>query len=216
MGEGAKGRGPFPPLPALPPEKITKDNMSPLPCFKAYDVRGRVPDELNAELATAIARALVDKYRPEMVVVGRDARESNVEMFEAVTAGLTSMGADVVDVGQVTTPVFYFSAGRGQFPLGVMITASHNPREYNGLKLVRSGTFPIGGLRTEPVYAYGGSARVVFHQGIPIGLSSDFRLYRNDPDAEASIARREDYVPGRLSWFARCWPMRPLCLPVIG
>jgi hypothetical protein len=65
----------------------------------------------------------------------------------------------------------------------------------------QTGTFPISGLRTEPVYAYGGSARLVFHQGIPVGMSSDFRLYRNDPDAEASVARREEYVPGRLSWY---------------
>ncbi|MBW1714015.1 MAG: phosphomannomutase/phosphoglucomutase, partial [Deltaproteobacteria bacterium] len=104
--------------------------------FKAYDIRGKVPAELDAEMATAIGKAVVDIFKPEMVIVGRDARESNEEMFQAFTAGVMAMGADVVDIGQVSTPVFYFAAGRGQFPLGAMVTASHNPREYNGFKLV--------------------------------------------------------------------------------
>jgi len=111
--------------------------------YKAYDIRGLVPEELDAETATAIGRAVVDIFKPETVVVGRDARESNRLIFEALTAGLLSMGADVVDIGQVSTPVFYFAAGRGQFPFGVMITASHNPRQYNGFKMVKSGSFPI-------------------------------------------------------------------------
>lgn len=67
--------------------------------------------------------------------------------------------------------------------------------------IFQTGTFPINGLRTEDVYSYGGSARIVFHQGIPVGLSSDFRLYRNDPDAEATIARGEEYAPGELGWY---------------
>lgn len=113
--------------------------------FKAYDIRGRVPEELDADMAKAIGRALVDIYKPPIVVVGRDGRNSNQEMVDALTNGIMSMGADVVDVGQVSTPIFYFAAGRGGFPLGVMITASHNPPEYNGFKMVKNGTFPIGG-----------------------------------------------------------------------
>ena len=113
--------------------------------FKAYDIRGRVPEELDADMAKAIGRALVDIYQPPIVVVGRDGRNSNQEMVDALTNGIMSMGADVVDVGQVSTPIFYFAAGRGGFPLGVMITASHNPPEYNGFKMVKNGTFPIGG-----------------------------------------------------------------------
>ncbi|MBW1713692.1 MAG: phosphomannomutase/phosphoglucomutase, partial [Deltaproteobacteria bacterium] len=111
--------------------------------FKAYDIRGRVPDELDADLATAIGRAAVDMFKPEVVIVGRDARQSNQLLFEALTAGIMAMGADVVEVGQVSTPVFYFAAGRGGFPLGVMITASHNPAEYNGFKMVKSGSFHV-------------------------------------------------------------------------
>jgi phosphomannomutase len=111
--------------------------------YKAYDIRGKVPAELTPEVATAIGRALVDMFRPAMVVVGRDARTSNRLIFEALSAGLRSMGADVVDLGLVSTPVFYFAAGRGGFPLGVMITASHNPPEYNGFKVVKNGSFPL-------------------------------------------------------------------------
>ncbi len=111
--------------------------------FKAYDIRGRVPEELDAGMVTAIGRALIDIYKPQIVVVGRDTRQSNQIMFEALTAGIVSMGVDVVDIGYVSTPAFYFAAGRGQFPLGVMITASHNPGEYNGFKIVKGGTFPL-------------------------------------------------------------------------
>jgi hypothetical protein len=65
----------------------------------------------------------------------------------------------------------------------------------------QSGTFPMAGLRTEPVFSYGGSARVVLHQGINVGMSADFSLYRNDPDAEAAVGRREEYIPGQFSWY---------------
>ena len=111
--------------------------------FKAYDIRGRVPEELDAEMATAIGRALIDIYKPGIVAVGRDTRLSNQLMFEALTAGIVSMGVDVIDTGHLSTPAFYFACGRGQFPLGVMITASHNPGEYNGFKIVKAGTFPL-------------------------------------------------------------------------
>ena len=111
--------------------------------FKAYDIRGKVPGELDAEMATAIGRALIDIYKPEMVIVGRDYRLSNQLLFEALSAGIISMGADVIDLGYVTTPNLYFAAGRGNFPMGVMITASHNPGEYNGFKIVKAGSFPL-------------------------------------------------------------------------
>jgi hypothetical protein len=67
--------------------------------------------------------------------------------------------------------------------------------------IFQTGTFPINGLRTEGVYSYGGALRIVFHQGIPVGMSSDFRLYRNDPDAPASVGRSEEYAPGQFSWY---------------
>lgn len=111
--------------------------------YKAYDIRGKVPEELNADTATAIGRAIVDMFKPEVVVVGRDGRTSNELIYDALTTGIISMGADVLDVGQVTTPVLYFAAGRGGFPMGVMITASHNPPEYNGFKIVRNGSIPL-------------------------------------------------------------------------
>ncbi len=111
--------------------------------YKAYDIRGVVPDELNAEIAAAIGRAVVDLFKPEQVVIGRDARTSNDELFQALAAGINAMGADVIDLGRVSTPVFYFGAGRGMFPFGVMITASHNPPRYNGFKMVKSGSYPV-------------------------------------------------------------------------
>jgi len=112
--------------------------------FKAYDIRGRIPAELDADMARAIGRGAVDLFKPETVAVGRDGRESSPMIFEALTAGLLAAGVDVVDLGQISTPVFYFACGRGEFPLGIMITASHNPREYNGFKMVRAGAYPVG------------------------------------------------------------------------
>jgi len=105
--------------------------------FKAYDIRGVVPDELNPEIANKIGRAIVATLQPESVVVGRDMRLSSPELAGALIEGIRDAGADVVDIGMVSTDALYFAIGKYGFPAGVMVTASHNPPQYNGLKIAR-------------------------------------------------------------------------------
>ena len=105
--------------------------------FKAYDVRGIVPDELTPDIAREIGRALVATLRPGTVVVGRDMRVSSPLLASALIEGIRDAGADVVDVGMVSTDALSFAVGKYGYPAGVMVTASHNPPEYNGLKIAR-------------------------------------------------------------------------------
>src|SRR3989475_4396021 len=113
--------------------------------FKAYDVRGIYPDQLDEAGAYAIGRAYVDEFEPKAIAVGRDMRLSSPLMAEAVTRGAVEAGADVVDIGMVGTEMLYFSVGDLDLEGGVMVTASHNPKEYTGLKIVRRGALPVGG-----------------------------------------------------------------------
>jgi phosphomannomutase len=115
----------------------------PLSCFKAYDVRGRVPDELNPELAYRIGRAYARFLGARRVVLGRDVRLSSPEIAEAVCRGLVDSGVDVSDIGLCGTEQVYFATFHLGLDGGIMITASHNPSDYNGLKLVREGARPI-------------------------------------------------------------------------
>ena len=105
--------------------------------FKAYDVRGVVPDELTPEIARDIGRALVATLHPDTVVVGRDMRVSSPLLASALIEGIRDAGADVVDVGMVSTDALSFAVGKYGYPAGVMVTASHNPPEYNGFKISR-------------------------------------------------------------------------------
>jgi phosphomannomutase len=114
-----------------------------LACFKAYDIRGRIPDELNPRLARDIGRAYVKFLGAKRVAVGRDIRLSSPEIAEALSAGLMSAGADVVDIGMCGTEQVYFATFHLELDGGIMVTASHNPADYNGLKLVREGSRPI-------------------------------------------------------------------------
>ena len=114
-------------------------------CFKAYDIRGRLPDELNEEIAHRIGRAYAAFLQPQTVVVGRDVRLSSAALCKALTEGLCAGGADVVDIGLCGTEEIYHAAFEGGFDGGIMVTASHNPMDYNGMKLVREGSRPISG-----------------------------------------------------------------------
>ncbi len=105
--------------------------------FKAYDVRGVVPDELTPEATHAIGRALVASLQPDEVAVGRDMRVSGPALTAALIDGIRDGGADVSDLGLVSTDALYFAVGKYGYPAGVMVTASHNPAEYNGLKICR-------------------------------------------------------------------------------
>jgi len=115
-------------------------------CFKAYDIRGRVPEELDAEGARRIGRAYAAQVRPGgPVAVGRDVRHSSRVLAEAVIRGLNEMGVDTVDLGLCGTEMVYFAAAGTGMGGGIMVTASHNPAGYNGMKLVREGARPISG-----------------------------------------------------------------------
>ena len=105
--------------------------------FKAYDVRGIVPDELTPALAREIGRAIVATIQPDTVVVGRDMRVSSPLLASALIEGIRDAGADVVDIGMVSTDALSFAVGKFGYPAGVMVTASHNPAEYNGFKITR-------------------------------------------------------------------------------
>ncbi len=113
--------------------------------FKAYDIRGVYPGQINEEAAYRIGRAFVSFRGCSNVVVGRDARQSSPVIHESLVKGITDQGADVIDIGLSTTPMFYFSIANYGHDSGIMITASHNPKDYNGLKLCREKAIPIGG-----------------------------------------------------------------------
>ena len=121
-----------------------------LSCFKAYDIRGRIPDELNTDIAYRIGRAYAEHIRPDRVIVGRDIRLSSDEMAAAVIRGLQDAGVDVYDIGLCGTEEVYYATfayqDAGQ-PMdgGIMVTASHNPKDYNGMKLVREQSKPVSG-----------------------------------------------------------------------
>lgn len=111
--------------------------------FKAYDVRGVVPSEVNAEMAYRVGRVFAAMFAAEKVVVGHDIRLSGRELVDALTEGLRHGGSDVIDIGQCGTEMIYFATAHLDADGGIMVTASHNPAEYNGMKLVRRGARPI-------------------------------------------------------------------------
>jgi phosphomannomutase/phosphomannomutase/phosphoglucomutase len=118
---------------------------STLSCFKAYDIRGRIPDEINEDVAYRIGRAYAQWLRPATVVVGHDIRLSGPVLAAALTRGLTDAGAAVVDIGRCGTEEVYFATWHLAAGGGIMVTASHNPADYNGMKLVREQSRPISG-----------------------------------------------------------------------
>lgn len=119
--------------------------LRPLTCFKAYDIRGRVPDELDEDVAYRIARAYAEWLRPREVVIGHDIRLSGPALARAVSAGLADAGVNVFDIGLCGTEEVYFATWHLGAGGGIMITASHNPADYNGMKLVREKAKPISG-----------------------------------------------------------------------
>jgi phosphomannomutase len=113
--------------------------------FKAYDVRGIHPSELDEEGAYAIGRAYVEQFEPRRIAVGRDMRLAAPTMARAVIEGAADGGADVLDIGMAGTEMVYFAVGDLGLDGGIAVTASHNPKEYTGMKIVRRGALPVGG-----------------------------------------------------------------------
>ena len=113
--------------------------------FKAYDIRGVYPADINADIAEAIGRAYIEFTGAKKVVVGRDMRPHSQPLFEGLSRGMLAQGADVIDLGLCSTPMSYFANGTLKADGSVMITASHNPGEWNGFKLCRANAVPISG-----------------------------------------------------------------------
>ncbi len=119
--------------------------MQEINCFKAYDIRGRVPDQLNEEIAYRVGRAFAEVVKPRQVVVGHDIRLTSEAIKAAVTRGLLEQGVDVYDIGLCGTEEIYFATSHAGMDGGIAITASHNPKDYNGMKFVREESRPISG-----------------------------------------------------------------------
>ncbi len=113
--------------------------------FKAYDVRGLYPSEVDEDGAYAIGRAYVEQFEPRRIAVGRDMRLSSPAMAAGLVEGAADAGAEVHDLGMVGTEMLYFAVGELGLDGGVMVTASHNPKDYTGMKIVRRGALPVGG-----------------------------------------------------------------------
>jgi phosphomannomutase len=117
--------------------------MTKIDCFKAYDVRGRVPEELDEDITYRIGRAYAEFVKPRVVAVGRDIRASSPMLTAALVRGLTDSGVDVLDIGVGGTELSYFATFSRKLDGGIMVTASHNPPNYNGMKFVREESRPI-------------------------------------------------------------------------
>jgi phosphomannomutase len=114
-------------------------------CFKAYDLRGRIPDELNEDIAYRVGRGYATWLKPGKVVVGHDIRLSSPGICDALVRGLRDSGVDVFHIGECGTEEIYFATAHFNMDGGIVVTASHNPKDYNGMKLVREDSRPISG-----------------------------------------------------------------------
>ena len=161
--------------------------MTSLPCFKAYDIRGRVPDELDETLARKIALAMAAQLKPGPVVLGRDVRLSSPALQAALADGFHAAGREVIDIGVGGTEEVYFQTNHLGAAGGVMVTASHNPMDYNGMKLLREGSRPISG--DTGLFAIRDFA-ANYHAAIPAGVATP----RPMTDKSAYIAHLLSYV----------------------
>lgn len=145
------------------------DNEAINKIFKAYDIRGKYPEELNETIAFKVGQAVADYFSPTRILIARDHRESSSPLLNAVTNGVMKQGIDVVNMGISTTPMFYFAAMKENFEAGLMITASHNPYEYNGIKIVQKNAAPLGmGIGMEDIrdLVLKGNFRSTHRQGV--------------------------------------------------
>lgn len=157
-------------------------------CFKAYDIRGRLPDELNVDIAYRIGRAYAQVVQPRRVVTGRDVRLSSEELQRALACGLRDEGVEVLDLGLCGTEEVYFATFYYELDGGIMVTASHNPMDYNGMKLVREGSRPIG--------ADSGLA------DIEAKVASDTRVYPEHAQVDmTALDHRADYIQHLLGYI---------------
>jgi len=178
--------------------------MSHLACFKAYDIRGRVPDELNPDIAFRLGIAYVQRFAAKRVALGRDIRHSSLPLLNALAQGLQSAGVEVLDLGLCGTEETYFASMQPGVDGAIMVTASHNPMDYNGMKLSRAGAVPVSG-----------------DSGLRELESEVSRMTQRAPAAAAKMKAwnpRADYVQHLLSYVdvERLKPLRILVNPGNG
>jgi phosphomannomutase len=164
--------------------------------FKAYDVRGIYGEELDEEGAYAIGRAYVEEFEPRRIAVGRDMRTHAPAVAAAVVEGAADAGSDVVDIGMVGTEMLYFAVGELGLDGGIAVTASHNPKEYTGMKIVRGGALPVGG-----------------ESGLPEVRDRALAARGRSPGSSAGRVRTEDVYPAfveRVLSFVDVSAVRPL------
>jgi len=125
-------------VPTKPPDQIGE-----LVCFKAYDVRGKIPSELNESIAFLIGLAVTEYLQASTIVIGYDVRHSSTELVESLSHGISQGGAEVVNIGLCGTEEVYFATNFIGSDGGIMVTASHNPADYNGMKIVGHEARPI-------------------------------------------------------------------------
>ena len=119
--------------------------MNKLTCFKAYDIRGKLGEELNEDIAYRIGRAYGEYLSPQEVVIGGDIRLTSEALKQSLAEGLMDAGVDVIDLGMTGTEEIYFATSYLKVDGGIEVTASHNPIDFNGMKLIREGSKPISG-----------------------------------------------------------------------
>ena len=158
-----------------------------LNCFKAYDIRGKVPDELDNDLAYRIGQAFARRFSPQKIALGHDIRLSGPELSASLAQGFLDAGVDVVDLGLCGTEEIYFAAFHLDIDGGIIVTASHNPAQYNGMKFVRRGAVPVSGdtgLRDIENLALEGE-----------------KIIANQPGAKTTLDIKKDYIDHLLSYI---------------
>ncbi|MCM2678707.1 phosphomannomutase CpsG [Echinimonas agarilytica] len=178
--------------------------MKELTCFKAYDIRGKLGEELNNQIAYDIGRAYAQVMKPKLVVVGGDARETSDELKLALARGLMDAGVGVIDLGMTGTEEIYFATSHLGVDGGIEVTASHNPIDYNGMKLVTQGSRPIG--RDNGLTEIQALAQAAPWRAEPIELPT----YRG---AYKSTSLLSDYVCHLMS-YVKCDTLKPLKIVV--
>ena len=126
---------------------LTNMSMQPLTCFKAYDVRGELGVDFDTDIAYRIGRSIAQHFRAKTIVIGRDARKTSPELAAAVAHGINDCGADVLDLGLCGSEEMYWAVTEIGACAGIEVTASHNPINYNGIKIVKSGSRPLDGIK---------------------------------------------------------------------
>ena len=176
--------------------------MKKLTCFKAYDIRGKLGEELNEDIAWRIGRAYGEFLKPKTIVLGGDVRLTSETLKLALAKGLQDAGVDVLDIGMSGTEEIYFATFHLGVDGGIEVTASHNPMDYNGMKLVREGARPISGdTGLRDVQRLGGDVRLPSMK--PNGAGERFTGCGRRRAGYRHVRHRRNlfrHVPSRRGW----------------